>query len=176
MTGLVHVDRSPVRASGVDALRAAIHAADVQRTELAEDGDYETLVHGLAQLLPLRRDLSDLLRAVEDDIARLMPSKTVEVEGVGVVERRKGTDRKKWDWDSLLPLLIRLWVDPDGTGEMPAAPEVVERMKALITDVVGTTPSKGPKVTPLRAAGVDPDEYCESSPGRVSVQIHGGER
>lgn len=161
---------------GIVRLRRSLAVLDDQRAALAEAGDLDALASGLAQLEPILRDLRDLARAIEDDVARLMPAKTVEVPGVGVLERRKGTDRRAWDWPSLLPLLIRAYVDPDGTGEMPDAGEVVARMRELIVDVIGVTPSKGPRVRQLRELGLDPDEWCESSPGRTSVQIHGGER
>lgn len=160
---------------GIVRLRRSLAVLDDQRAALAEAGDLDALAIGLAQLEPILRDLRDLARAIEDDVARLMPAKTVEVPGLGMVERRRGTDRKSWDWEGLLPTLIRLVVDPDGTGEMPDAGEVVSRMRALISEVIGVTPSKGPRVRQLRELGLDPDEWCESSPGRVSVQIHGGE-
>lgn len=160
----------------ITRLRHSIAAADDQRAALAEAGDLDALAPALPTIRALCQDLAALERALEDDVARLMPAKTVEVPGVGVLERRKGRDRRAWDWPSLLPLLIRAYVDPDGTGEMPDAGEVVARMRELIVDVIGVTPSKGPKVRPLRELGIDPDEYAETRPGRVSVQIHGGER
>ena len=161
---------------GVAALRQALAHVDDQRKALAEAGDIDSLAHGWNQIRPLLADLRALTEAIEADLARLMPDKLHEVPGVGVLERRKGTDRKAWDWPELLPLLIHLYVDPDGTGEMPDAGEVMERMKSLIVDVIGVVPSKGPKVTPLKALGVPVDEYCESKPGRVSVQLHGGDK
>lgn len=153
-------------------LRQAIAAVDEQRQALVEAGDLHNLAHGLAQIGALLGDLRQLQTAVEADVAALMVDKKVEIDGLGVIERRKGTDRKAWDWPSLLPLLIRSEVDPEGTGELPAAPVVVEAITRVIVDVIGVTPSKGPKITGLRARGLDPDEWAETSPGRVSVQIH----
>lgn len=171
---LVPADRAP---DALRPLRHAVAALDDQRAALAETGDWETLVYGLASLAPLLRDLRDLERAIKSDIAGLLPSKQVTVEGVGVVERRNGgSDRKDWDWERLLPTLIRLYVDPDGNGEVPEPGEVMDRMRKLIVDVIGVTPSKGPKITPLREMGLDPDEWCASIPKPPSVQIHGGEK
>lgn len=161
---------------GVEQLRYALAQVDDQRKALAEAGDIDSLAHGWNQLRPLLADLKSISEAIERDLADLMPDKLHEVPGVGVLERRKGTDRKAWDWPELLPRLIRSCVDPDGTGEIPDAGEVIERMRSLIVDVIGVTPSKGPRVRPLRDLGFEPDEWCESKPGRVSVQLHGGDK
>jgi hypothetical protein len=166
------IARENLRDPGLARLREAILAVDDQRQQLAEQGDLDNLARGLVQLKTLLGDLRQLSQAVEDDVARLMPAKRVEVEGVGAIEKRKGTDRKSWQWDDLLPVLVRLYLDPELTGELPSSSEAVERMRALITEVIGVTPSKGPRLTPLRAAGIDPDEYAETSPGRTTVQIH----
>lgn len=169
------VPTSPAAPDALDLLRHGLAQLDDQRAALAEQGDLDTLAAGYVALTALLGDLRDLARAVEDDVARLMPSKRVEIDGLPVLERRRGADRRAWDWDTLLPLLIRLYVDPDGTGEMPDAVEVIDRMRELIVDVIGVTPSKGPKVTPLKEMGIDPDEYAESKPGRQTVQIHRGQ-
>ena len=107
-----------------------------------------------------------------ETIAETMPAQQVEVPGVGVMTRRRGTVRKAWDWPTLLPKAIRSYLDPDGTGEFPTDPmTAVDRMRAMAEDVIGLTPSKQPRVGALRALDIDPDEYCESTPGRLSVQI-----
>lgn len=170
---LVPVESSPAAPDALTVLRHGLAQLDDQRAALAEAGDLDTLAAGLVALTALSRDLRVLTQAVEGDVARLMPAKRHEIPGLGVLERRKGTDRKAWDWDALLPLLIRSYVDPSGTGEMPDAAEVMDRMRELIVDVIGVTPSKGPRVTPLKEMGIDPDEYAETTPARTSVQIHG---
>ncbi len=105
-------------------------------------------------------------------IAEHMPDRRIEVPGVGVVERRQGKDRKAWDWDPLFRRTVRAYLDPDGTGEFPTDPMVaVDRMRSMVDEVIGLTPSKGPRLAPLRGLGIDPDEYCTSQPGRVSLQI-----
>lgn len=165
---------TPAGPGALDMLRRGLAQLDDQRAALAAAGDLDTLAAGLVSLTALLDDLRELARAVETDVAALMPEKRHEVPGLGVLERRKGTDRKSWDWETLLPTLIRMYVDPDGTGAIPDPVEVMDRMRELIVDVLGVTPSKGPRVTPLREMGLDPDEYCATTPGRVSVQVHGG--
>src|SRR5690606_35063999 len=128
----------------------------------------------LAEVRAIRQQLTLRERSVEDTLAGAMTTKTLDVEGLGRIEKRRGTDRKAWDWDQLLPRLIRGELNPEGTGELPADPlAAVDAMRRLIVDVIGVTPSKGPKIGGLRARDLDPDEWCESTPGRTTVQIPG---
>lgn len=158
---------------GLTALRRAIADVDTQRQDLVDAGDLHNLAHGLAQLAAILGDLRQLKDAVEADVASLMEAKKVEVPGLGVIERRKATTRKAWDWPSLLPALVRGDLDPDGTGELPAAGEVVDTLVTLIQEVIlGGGTSKAPLVGGLKARGFDPDEWAECSPGRTTVQIH----
>lgn len=159
--------------SSLTDLRRIITALDTQRSELREAGDLNSLAYGLAQVRALMADLRYIAELVETDVADLMPDRNVDIDGLGRIERRKATDRKSWDWDQLLPRLIRLAIDPDGTGELLDGADLMEAMKGIITDVIGVTPSKSPRITALRAQGIDPDEYAETKPGKSSVQIHG---
>ena len=142
---------------------------------LAETGQVATLARFLAELRAVKKLLDEQVREAEAQLAEIMDDKSIVVQGVGVFERRVGTDRRAWQWDDLLPRLTRLHLDPGGTGEIPSTAEAVEAMRRLIVDVIGVTPSRGPRVTALRALGLDPDEYAETTPGRVSVQITQGD-
>ena len=153
-------------------LRRAIAQLDQQRHDLAAAGNLHTLAAGLAQLRALTGDLRQLAQHVEDDVAALMPDKQVEIPGVGVIERRKGTDRRKWQSEDLLRTLIRDEIDPDGTGELPDAGTVLQSVMTVVTECVPITGSLGWRVTKLRERGIDPDEWAECTPGRVTVQIH----
>lgn len=161
--------------SALGELHQIIGALDQQRQMLSDRGDLDGLSLGLDQLRTLLADLRDLAQLVEADVANMMPAKTWEVEGVGTLERRTSAVRKSWDWDRLLPTLIRLSIDPEQTGEMPDAPELIARFSQLVADVIGVTPSKGPRVAALKSLGLQPDEWCEASPGRTTVQIHGAD-
>lgn len=155
------------------ALRQAVAAADEHRSELAEAGDWAALIEGLASLKPLLADLRTLANAIEDDAARLMPSKREELPGIGVVERKKGTDRKAWQSEDLLRELVLSVSTADENGEKHTDPdELLDRLKAAVP----FTGSLGWRVTALRAMGLDPDEWCETKPGRVSLQFHGGDK
>lgn len=169
-------DLAPIETpTALAELHQVIARLDEQRQALTDAGQLDALALGLAQLRGLMADLRDLGQLVEADVANMMPGKTWEIDGLGTLERRAGTVRKSWDWEQLLPRLIRLSIDPEEVGELPDAPELVERFTALVKDTIGVTPSKGPRVAGLKAMGLQPDEWCQSSPGRVSVQIHGGE-
>jgi|JI10StandDraft_1071094.scaffolds.fasta_scaffold1020428_2 hypothetical protein len=140
--------------------------------DLCEAGDVLLAIELFAEYDGLRtamgRRTDDLARTIAD----AMPDRRIEVPGVGVVERRTGKERRAWDWPALLPLVTRRYLDPEQTGEFPTDPMVaVDRMRQMVEDVIGVTPSKGPKITPLRKWNIDPDEFSESKPGRVSLQI-----
>lgn len=152
-------------------LRAAMLHVDERRIELAEAGDFEALAFGLVALKALLDDLKILTRSIEDNIVGLLPAKRVEVDGLGVLERKRGNARKAWDSEELLGRVIRLAVDPDGTGELPPAGEVLERLRSTLAAVVPFTGSLGWRVTALRELGLDPDEWCHTEPGRLGLQI-----
>jgi hypothetical protein len=160
----------------LEVWRNAIEGLNVYRGVLAEEGRTDLLAFGLDRIRELRRQLGDLERAVEADIAELMDGKTETIDGLGTLERRRGTDRKAWQSDDLLKVIVRQAVDPEGTGEVAGTPiEVLGRVLEAITACVPVTPSLGWRVTALRSHGVDPDEWCETKPGRTAVQIHKAE-
>lgn len=152
-------------------LRASITAADNRRRALADAGSWEELAYGLVALKKITDDLRILNRAVEDDLARLMPTKRVELEGLGVLERRKGSTRRNWQSEELLERVLRLGIDPEGTGELPGPAELVSRLRSALLAAVPFTGSLGWRVNALKELGLDPSEWCEEIPGRVSVQI-----
>jgi hypothetical protein len=165
--------KTPEHSDALRALRRIITELDAERASLVEAADLDKLAIGLSAIRTLIGDLRMLADATEANVVELMPQRRYEIEGLGTLERRKGTDRKAWEWESLWPLLVRPTLDPDGTGELPDLPTTVASLTSLTQEVIGLTPSKQPRVTALRAMGVDPDDWCEVSPGRTSVQIHG---
>ncbi len=164
---------APEHSDALRALRRIITELDTERSSLLEAGDLDNLAIGLSAIRTLIGDLRMLADATEANVVELMPARRYEIEGLGTLERRKGTDRKAWEWESLWPLLVRLTLDPDGTGELPDLPTTVASLTSLTQEVIGLTPSKQPRVTALRAMGVDPDDWCDATPGRVTVQFHG---
>lgn len=153
-------------------LRAALLVVDKRRDELAAEGDWEALAHGLAAVKTIADDLRALTRALEDDVARLLPAKRVEVEGLGVIERRRATTRRNWQSLELLDELIRrAIVDPE-TGSIVTDDVIIrQRIVEILTDTIPFTGSLGWRIVALRDRGIDPAMWCEETPGRETVQI-----
>jgi hypothetical protein len=166
MSDIVRINEFVERSEG--GLRTALLHADTLRQELAERGDWNQLLYAIEGLRTLKADLDILLRSCEDDAARLLPEKKVVVDGIGMVERRT-TSSRKWDSEPLLKDLCRMILDPGGTGEITAA-SVAQLMKVL-KEVLPMTASLGWRVTALKAIGIDPEQYSETTYGRQTIQI-----
>lgn len=150
-----------------DALDA--HAQDAIAT-----GDVEELAALHVELQAFAGQVRVIARAVEERLAEVMPDKRLELPGMPVLERRRGTDRKQWQSEQLVALLCASALQPDENGEIPrTTAEAVERAAELLTRCAPFTSSMGWRVAALRALSIDPDEWCETAPGRITVQIHG---
>lgn len=136
-----------------------------------EEGDVECLARLYDYLDQLKARLGTIHSAVAAKLAEVMPH-TLELDGLPVMERRQGKERKKWESPELLHRLIRDTLDPDRTGELPAAAEAIDAVEKVVLETMPVTPSMGWRVTALKARGIDPDEWCETAPGRTTVQIH----
>lgn len=159
MTELVqHTIRHPGIADVANIILRLAHEAD----QLAEAGDIEALGHGLADLREFRRALTDLERHVETHVADLMQEPQVNLGDDLVLERRKGADRKNWQSVELLRHLVGDQIVDVRTGE---------NVFDLLCAVLPLTGSLGWRTKALRERGVDPDEWAEVRPGRVSVSV-----
>lgn len=172
-------DSAPVRRHESDTalrmLRAAIGHADEARRQLAEAGDWEALAWALSAVRALARDLRTLERATVEDVATTLPEKRVTIDGLGTVERRKASVRRAWQSEDLFrSVLARALVDED-TGEILAGStlEVAETIGSEVLACMPVTPSMGWRLTALRARGMDPEDWCETTPGPASITIHG---
>lgn len=122
-----------------------------------------TLTHLDSEMKALREQRDHIIAA----LAAAMPSKVVELPGVGVLERRGGRTRKAWDHEMLMRLVLarsrdERRCDPE-TGEFEDAGEAAVRVLAECAHVDYW------RSTALRQRGVDPDEYAESTPAPPSV-------
>lgn len=148
-------------------------ALDTAAQDAITTGDVEELAAMHVELARFAADLRMICRAVEQRLADVMPDKTIELDGLPVLERRRGTKRNHWHSDELVKLLVHRAIDPDEDGVIPGTiTEAVERTTDLLTRCAPFTPSMGWRVTALKALDIDPDEWCETAPGPVSVQIH----
>jgi hypothetical protein len=159
--------------------RTDLEAAMVALDELYEAADYDALAWNLVNIGTALRGLRDLHRAVEDALVEIAPwsGGVLEVDGLPLLERKGGADRKAWRWDELRPELRKALLDPERNGGEVLTQEQVAAVDAamdLLFAVAPLTASSGPRVKELRSLGLQPDEFCEVKAGRVSVQIHGG--
>lgn len=147
------------------------------RAQLADPtipDDLERLAAWCWQLRQTKAALEAVLIDSEAVLYEVAGKGNHELPGVPPFEARRGAVRKKWQSDDLVRLLVRRGLDPAGTGEVTAAQvEAVERVVAELVACAPFTPSMGWRATALRERGLDPEEFCESAPGRVSVQWHG---
>lgn len=88
----------------------------------------------------------------------------LEVEGVGRVKVQRSRDRRAWDERGVAQAVIDKRMEARG-GEMPNEPwEVAE----WLLETFGISYCR---VTPLRAMGLDPEMFCESTPGKPTVTL-----
>jgi hypothetical protein len=177
MTDLdIHVPESPAPPAipDLDQLRDAIRHADATRQTLADAADWVTLAWGLDRLKTITAELRDLAKAIEADVANLLPGKQT-VPGLGTIELRHSTIRRNWDSTGLAKsLAARALVDP-ATGEMTSG-TATEAAEAVLTELAACAPftgSMGWRVGALRDRGYEVDEWCEVDGNRTSEQIRG---
>ena len=121
-------------------------------------GDWRGLLDLLADVRFVLGELKHLERDIETDAARLMPKKIVQTARV-TAERRMSTDRRNWQHEDLAKKVIELeWGNIDH-------PQDVAR---ILMAYAGFSYWR---VTRLRELDIDPDEYCETMPGRATVQL-----
>jgi hypothetical protein len=101
-------------------------------------------------------------------VADFLGRNEIDVDGVGHVQVRHGAVRKAWDHPALTRLVLarardERIVTADGEYE-----DVGEAAVRVLTDCAHIDYWR---VGKLRERGVDPDEYVETTPGRVSVVI-----
>lgn len=91
------------------------------------------------------------------------PHGSVEVEGIGVLDVRRGTARKAWDERSAVGALIDAHL-AHGDGVEPTPWEVAD----WILEAAGISYFR---VTALRARGLIAGDYCTETTGKPTVQI-----
>lgn len=162
-------DLEPVsyRSSAVESvslLRAAIIDMMDSARQMAEAGDWESLMTGLAPLQSILADMRMLENQVKQHILETMPSKRVSVSGVGTAERMKRVTRKNWDSEELLRFVVLGALVDQETGEIPADPVVaVDRVLSEVRACVPFTGSTSWRVGALKDRGIDPDEWCDQN-------------
>lgn len=156
-----------------EELAAAVHALRdaVDRVNRAALGSEALPWSDLAALLADLRDARKDAQAVETNLevrtAKAMAThglKAEELDGVGQVEWRRGSNYKTWQSEDLASAVIDRHLAERADGELPTPWEVRDWILAAAAPGYWRT-------TVLRALGLDPDDYSVSTPGKLSVQI-----
>lgn len=198
MTALEPIQRTPETRPGFidqqskDAIRHQLMLMADRANALAEADELDALAHGVVALTAIRRDLDTILKDASEAAARMIfrgvegageyveDRKKYAAPGLPVLEARTGTSRNAWESAELLGLIVDRFLAPDPeTGEVPP-PEAVTWCGDLICELVEvlpiTTKGIGWRVRALKERGIDPDEYSTKKPGRLTVQLHGGDQ
>jgi hypothetical protein len=131
-----------------------------------------------SELYAIRSEIAGLrLREAElvDRLAADMESDRLEVEGYGVFERRRKADRKQWDHDSLKSELLRKvrTLEPQKTMDLATGEVFLEDPTEQAFRIIFDCARPDWRVRPLKALDIDPDEFCATTYGGYSIQIHG---
>ncbi len=160
---------------GLMALVDALTQLDQVRADLAKDGNWEALAWGKKNLGEFKKQLATVADNIDADIARLLPSKTVDVDGLGRIEVSRPNKYGDWESDKLLRWLVRRsLVDPE-TGERREM-DVDEAADRIYTEVAECMPVRAStqwRTGALKERGVQLDEWCTKSPGKTNVRITG---
>lgn len=135
-------------------------AADIEQNYDAAPLNRDEKVHLLCYLRDLRADLAVFAKRVENDLLADAGERRWVVDGLGEVEVKKRTKRSRWHSDDLTRVVVARALDErildDVTGEYEAAHEAVAR-------VLSECSRPAWRVMPLRARGIQVDEFCEES-------------
>lgn len=142
---------------GVDDLNRALGDLDSMTVE-----DKATTLQVLRDLFgPQRQCEAGLERGIAHDFRDAGWDLQHELPGIGMVEVRRSKDRKAWQHDR---------VQSDWLNAITVDGEYLD--PAQVRDAFLSVASiSGYKVTGLRELGLDPDDYCDSTPGAPRVVI-----
>lgn len=135
----------------------------VEAEWVINDDSVTDMVRTLHELRETMRALKEFDGALTDAIAAEMRyGVPIDIDGVGRAEVRRGKQRTRWDKESLRRAVLdsRL-ANEDGEIVDESPLDKVEHVWNL----------GQPRVTALRDRGIDPDEFCEAVPGKVTVTI-----
>jgi hypothetical protein len=128
----------------------------------------EQLAIVLAAIRDCRAGLAVLYGRVEAGLLGMAGEKRFVVDGLGEVEIKRSTKRSQWDSEGLTRKLVALALDErqiiEETGEYEPAWEAVAR-------VLMDCARPAWRVLPLRARGLQVDEWCREEEGTYSVQL-----
>jgi hypothetical protein len=153
-----------------EAVAHVVGAAEMVDQELTtvDDMNLDEAARQLFRIRSARAKLQRCEAALERHIAGIFRADRLdryEALGIGVVEVRYGKPRTAWDHEALAKAWLEAWL-PAYQGEIPPPWDVRDGLLEVAAVSYW-------RATPLRALGIDPDEYCESRPAQARVQITG---
>lgn len=138
-------------------------------TDPGEHLDIEVALRDLHELREIKQALTMWEGVLTDWIADYLGRNTMDLDGVGHVEVKHGANRKEWDNDALWRLVVARARDERKID--PETGEALESEGEAVGRVLGECMRPSWRLTPLRERDIDPDEYCQVSPGKTSVVI-----
>ncbi len=149
------------------AFQSALMMMDDYRKDLEEAGDWESLCHGLANLIDFKKNLAALVESIEFDIYNLMPDKKTMIESLGTFEKRR-SNGKKWESERLLNDIVSHHLN-NGTGEI--TPGTIFGLVEDLKKAMPITPSLGWRVNALKEMNIEIDDYCNTTWGRPTISV-----
>jgi hypothetical protein len=178
-----HDDRA-----GEDAVLGLGHAMYTASDAIgAAEGDLPTALAHMAatvqddmavEVIAWAQDMRRRLLAIED-VATTYAARNLTTSRSGVLtdgrlfEVHRTSNRKTWQHDAWQHDARQAVVTGAHVSAELADPSTgaLVNVYDLLTAVQAFHGATAPKVTALRAAGLDPDDYCETVPGRWSVTV-----
>lgn len=146
----------------IEAIRKDIAVLDA---EVPKDGELLDLALALAEVRTAKAELDMVERDIQGAVVRSMGDRwELTVEGFGGIKVHGGKKRSKWLHDDLWPLTLQR----ARTAESLAPEKDDERLLLIVRSAVQPAYWRS---TELKRWGVDPDEFCEVTWGRKTVEI-----
>lgn len=136
----------------------------------AQETEPESIAIVLAAIRRARADLAEFADEVEKALLAVMGERNLEVPGVGLVEVKKATRRTKWQNHDLMVRVVARALDERAVDETTGE---YESEGAAVARVLEECARPSWRLGPLRALGLDPDEWCEVDEGTWSIKMPG---
>ena len=110
-----------------------------------------------------------------DRLAAEMETDRLEVEGIGVFERRRKADRKAWDHEAVRSALLRRvrTMEPEKSVDLATGEVTLEDPTEQAFRVIFDCARPDWRVRSLRSYDISADEFCQTTYGGYSIQLHG---
>lgn len=154
----------PENDSATLTLMGVLDAIDSQRMTLAMLGEYGSIAYGLQHLKEIKRQLDAIIQVAEKNIYDMMHDKEEFIPGVGIVTKSMGSS-KKWDSEDLFDSIVARCM----AGEFSL--ESVDKLLATLKDCLPLTSSLSWRSGSLKAHGINPSRYCETTYTRPTIRI-----